>query len=83
MEVSREKERLETNNREKQVQCSNETPVLRLTSQTSQKQKILENHWSRVFWVIFFVASMEAKINLIPHIIFEYFKFKTSDNLIG
>ena len=42
MEVSREKGRLETNNREKQVQCSNETPVLRLTSQTSQKQKNLE-----------------------------------------
>ena len=32
---------------------------------------------------IFLLVSMKQKINLIPHILFEFFKFKTSDNLIG
>ena len=32
---------------------------------------------------IFFVASREEKINLIPHIVFKFYKFKTSDNLVG
>ena len=51
----------------KQVQCTNGPPVLRLTSQTSQKLKIQQIDWSRVFSditqnsMIFFVASMEAK----------------------
>ena len=33
----------------KQVQCSNGPPVLSLTSQTSQKSKILQTDWPRVF----------------------------------
>ena len=49
-----------------QVQCNNGTPVLRLTSQTSQKYKILQTDWPRVICSInqnsmFFVASMEVK----------------------
>ena len=53
----------------KQVQCSNGPPVLRLTSQTSQKYKILQTDWPRLFSgitqnSIFFVASVEAKNEL-------------------
>ena len=32
------------------VQCSNDSPVLSLTSQTSQKQNILQTDWPRLFW---------------------------------
>ena len=33
--------------------------------------------------IIFLLVSIEAIINLLPHILFEFFKFKTSVNLIG
>ena len=51
----------------KQVQCTNGPPVLRLTSQTSQKLKILQTDQKScksnitLNSMIFFVASMEAK----------------------
>ena len=54
----------------KKVQCSSGLPVLRLTSQASQKLKILQTDWPRVFSgttqnsMIFFVPSMEAKNQL-------------------
>ena len=74
---------------QKQVQCRNGPLVLKLTSQTGQQSEILQTDWPRVFSsiiqnsMIFFVASVEAKINLIPHIVFKFFKFKTSHNLVG
>ena len=54
---------------EKQVQYSNGPRVLRLTSHTSQKSKVLQIDWPRPFPgitqnSIFFVALMEAKNQL-------------------
>ena len=64
------------------------TPGIKFNKLNKPKKNILQTDWPRAFWghitnSIFLLVSMEEKINLIHHILFDFFKFKTSDNLIG